>query len=386
MDLEIYKEWSAAHASVCNINHIGSAERMEKEAASDIFLRSVEKRKLIYNIFVGDRDAASFASVKVACYEKFGDVYTVQKEECVGHIQKRMGSALREYKRKMHSIKLKDGKGVGGSGRLTDKMCDRMQNNFGEAIRNNIGDKDGMYNAIWAIFKHMVINPGETLEEQHNLCPRDGWCLFWKSPQNYIEKKGLPHVFVEELTPLFTRLTEENLLNRCLQGLTQNQNEAANHLLWSKCPKTKFCGRQKILPAVSETIGEFNTGAASKAMVLKSSGVAPHHNMLSALRNADKIRIKKAAIKISEKARHARRKLRAKRKSKVTDKISYMAGGFGLSEDPEDFTSVKKSGARKRKTIKIHVQPVMLPPVDTVNDITFVDDNDIHIWIKNWTE
>ena len=157
-------------------------------------------------------------------------------------------------------------------------------------------------------------------------------------------------------------------------------------MLWSKCPKTKFCDRQKILLAVSETIGEFNTGAASKAMVLKSSGAAPHHNMLSALRNTDKIRIKKAAIKISEKARHARRKSRAKRKSKVTDKISYMAGGFGLFEDPEDFTSVKKSGARKRKTIKIHVQPVMLPPVDTVNDITFVDDNDIHIWIKNWTE
>ena len=63
-----------------------------------------------------------------------------------------------------------------------------------------------------------------------------------------------------------------------------------------------------------------------------------------------------------------------------------MAGVFGLSEDPEDFTSVKKSGARKCKTIKIHVQPVMLPPVDTVNDITFADDNDIDIWIKNWTE
>ena len=63
-----------------------------------------------------------------------------------------------------------------------------------------------------------------------------------------------------------------------------------------------------------------------------------------------------------------------------------MAGGFGLSEDPEDFTYVKKSGGRKLKTIKIHIQPVLLPPVDTVNDITFVDDNDIHIWIKNWTE
>ena len=44
--------------------------------------------------------------------------------------------------------------------------------------------------------------------------------------------------------------------------ITQNQNESINGVLWSKCPKTKFCGKIKVLLAVSETVMYFNTGAA----------------------------------------------------------------------------------------------------------------------------
>ena len=90
---------------------------MGKEAASDIFSTFGGKRNMIY-VFVGDGDTSSFASVKEACYAKLEECYVIRKEECVGHIQKRMGSGLREYKRKMRSIKLSDSKGVGGSGRL----------------------------------------------------------------------------------------------------------------------------------------------------------------------------------------------------------------------------------------------------------------------------
>ena len=49
-----------------------------------------------------------------------GCSYDLQKDECVDHIQKRIGTALREYKRKMKWIRLTDGKSVLGNGRLTD--------------------------------------------------------------------------------------------------------------------------------------------------------------------------------------------------------------------------------------------------------------------------
>ena len=153
---ETYKAWKENHQEICTINHKGSSESMEKAGAVEIFLRSIETRHLVYNTFVGDGDTGSFASVRNACYEKYCAMYTVTKEECVGHIQKRMGSGLREYKRKMQSIKLSDNKSVGGTGRLTDRDIDKMQNNFGEAIRSNVSDKDSMFNAIWAIFQHMI--------------------------------------------------------------------------------------------------------------------------------------------------------------------------------------------------------------------------------------
>ena len=349
---------------------------MEKDSACEIFLSSIKKRGLVYEIFVGDGDTGSFGAGKQACHEKFGDVYSIVKEECVGHIQKRMGNGLREFKRKMRGIKLKDGGNVGGHGRLTDNIFDKMQNNFGEA-RSNAGNRDGMYHAIWTTNKHMIRNDDETLEQQHDFCPRNGWCKFWACRSEYVDKNRLPHVFVELLKPLFTRLTEDSLLESCLLGLTQNQNEAVNQVLWTKCPKTKFCGRDKVLLAVTETVAYFNTGAASKATLLKSLGVTPSENMLMALRKADSERVRKAAVKISVKARLCRRKLRAEKKCKPKSKVTYLAGGFGLSQEPEELLTTHNI---KRKSV---TQEEFNVDFTVETSITFVDDNDKSIeWIK----
>ena len=89
---------------------------------------------------------------------------------------------------------------------------------------------------------------------------------------------------MEELAPIFTRLSKDNLLSRCLKGITQNQNEAINGMLWFKCPKTKFCGARKVTIAVCETIALFNTGAASKAIVMDIFGITPGTNTMKALR------------------------------------------------------------------------------------------------------
>ena len=112
-----YKIWKDAHASTCQINHHGSSEEMEAVAAIEIFSRSIKQRQLKYTTFVGDGDSSSFGRVKDAMIEKYGDDYVVQKEECVGHVQKRLGTALRQYKNNKKGQKLSDGKGVSGRGR-----------------------------------------------------------------------------------------------------------------------------------------------------------------------------------------------------------------------------------------------------------------------------
>ena len=48
----------------------------------------MDKRNLIYNVFVGDGDTSSFARVKEACYAEFGECYVIRKEVCGTHSKK----------------------------------------------------------------------------------------------------------------------------------------------------------------------------------------------------------------------------------------------------------------------------------------------------------
>ena len=85
------------------------------------------------------------------------------------------------------------------------------------------------------------IEENVTFEEQHKFWPANSWCKLWTDNNNYSEKTRLPNVFQSVLKPIFDRLSSDDILSRCLKGLSQNQNEAINGILWSICPKTKFC-------------------------------------------------------------------------------------------------------------------------------------------------
>ena len=69
-------------------------------------------------------------------------------------------------------------KGLGGSGRLTDVMIDKIQNYYGIAIRGNTGkDCDTMKKAIWAAFFHVASSNDR---EWHDHCQPgpDSWCKY----------------------------------------------------------------------------------------------------------------------------------------------------------------------------------------------------------------
>lgn len=273
--------------------------------------------------------------------------------ECVGHVQKRLGTALRNYKKnvKMAGLKMSDGGKVDGRGRLTDNFVDRMQKYYGRAIRENAGDLHQMKNSVWAIYHHMIKDDSCSLEEQHKLCPKgEGtWCKFWKAPEEYKEDNHLPCVFIDELKPIFIRLTNDDLLKRCLQGQTQNRNESINGQLWSRCPKSRYCGKRRVVIAVCETVGVLNTGAASKASLLESCGISPAH-------------------KISSKYRKRRQTIRSMKNSKA-DKLAYQAGAFGTSSKPETAGRKKKKNPPKQKKSTVALPA---PSSSSGLDIVFV--------------
>ena len=125
------EEWKERHAPNCPVNHDGSTGAVESEAAVEMFTRSIEKHNLFYGIHVGDGDSSSFGAVARAVKEHYGDDYDTEKEDCIDHIQKRLGTNLRAYKNKLQGVKLKDGESVGGRGRLTDVIIDKLQTCYG---------------------------------------------------------------------------------------------------------------------------------------------------------------------------------------------------------------------------------------------------------------
>lgn len=91
---------------------------MEVAGALEVFKNSV-RRNVKYAKYLDDGDSKGFEIVKAA--KPYRDGVWIEKLECIGHIKKRMGTRLRELKRKTKGIKLADGKVLGGKNRLTPK-------------------------------------------------------------------------------------------------------------------------------------------------------------------------------------------------------------------------------------------------------------------------
>jgi hypothetical protein len=53
---------------------------------------------------------------------------------------------------------------------------------------------------------------------------------------------GLPMPVIEKIKPIYQRLSQDDLLEKCLHGKTQNQNESLTAMIWQRVPKEIFVG------------------------------------------------------------------------------------------------------------------------------------------------
>ena len=93
---------------------------MESAGAVDIFSRSLLQYGLIYKYYLGDGDSSSFNDVVASKpYDVFST--TPEKLECVGHVQKRIGSRLRCRRKVSYGDKK-----LSGKGRLTEASVNTL--------------------------------------------------------------------------------------------------------------------------------------------------------------------------------------------------------------------------------------------------------------------
>ena len=62
------------------------------------------------------------------------------------------------------------------------------------------------------------------------------------------------------MNPVFTDLSQRDLLERCVLGATENQNESKNNIIWSGCTKTEFYSLMTVEVADSWAVLTFNHG------------------------------------------------------------------------------------------------------------------------------
>ena len=126
-----YAEWKISHTSDCTMNFEGSSPAMEAEGALILWSRSLERHNLRYKLMVSDGDSKAFTKVKES--EVYGPDCEIEKLDCIGHVQKRMGKRLINLKA-THKEKLADGKTIGGRGRLSDSVIKKIQRYYGFVI------------------------------------------------------------------------------------------------------------------------------------------------------------------------------------------------------------------------------------------------------------
>ena len=293
-----------------------------------IYERSVESLHLQYTGFVEDGDTKSYSSVVEA--KPYGHAVEIVKE-CVGHVQKRCGTALRKLKSESGLKRLGDHKTFGGKGRLTKLRIDQLQIYYGLAIRRNVGSVSGMKTAISAILKH---NASTDDKPNHVDCPigEDTWCGYNKDSATYVHKNPLPETVANKIHPVFQRLSTDSLLNKCVDGLTQNAVESLNSVVWGKCPKEIFVGTTTVQLALDDAVAHYNDGTVSMARVLHKLGITPGTHTVKCLVAKDKKRVRQA-IRRSLEALDTRQAKRQRRLAcedtqLQSEGITYEAGAF----------------------------------------------------------
>ena len=281
---------------------------MEPEGADRIFQRSVEKHNLRYTEFYGDGDSKSFTRVK-GVYEDDG--IEMEKKECIGHVQKRVGTALHKLKQ--------ENPGLGGKGKLTDSQIDKLQNYYGIAIRSNVGNLAGMKKAIHASLMHCASTEQRPL---HDHCPTGSasWCRYQQDMANqtklYKHGPGLPLEVIAKLEPEYVRLSNDILQEKCLHGKTQNQNESLNGMIWQRVPKEVYVGRETLELGLYDAVAHFNIGAVTVIRILQALNIPPGKYTEEGCKLLDQLRVDGAEYKSKASTKKRRKVIRGLKKRK----------------------------------------------------------------------
>ncbi|XP_077488230.1 uncharacterized protein LOC144099059 [Amblyomma americanum] len=282
-----YSSWHERH--VFQKNTDAKSGRMEVDSALILFNHSVSKHNLRYTTLVSDGDSTTFSAL---VEENVYGLVPIVKEECLNYVQRRMGTALQNLVQKSE-------KSLRGKGRLTKALIDKLTDYYGWALRNNSNDVAAMQRAVMASYYHVTSTEEEP---RHDFCPEgpQSWCQHQAAEA---EGKPLPshkyqlarHV-TDALLPVYRRLSDVQLLSRCLGKKTQNAAESLHSVIWSLLPKDRNASLTATETALNEAVCKFNAGTRRAYTEYCSTlGLQTGQHALRRAAEKDALRKRKAA-------------------------------------------------------------------------------------------
>ncbi|GFY07717.1 uncharacterized protein TNCV_4133141 [Trichonephila clavipes] len=116
-------------------------------------------------------------------------------------------------------------------------------------------------------------------------CPTGStsWCFYQRAlaknenPMSYslMKTRLSEQVLEKKILPVYQRLVNDEFLERCSAGKTQNANESIHSVIWKNCPKETFVSKKRLEMGVISAIGGYNFGCFNS--------LAIEHNELSSV-------------------------------------------------------------------------------------------------------
>ncbi|GFV42595.1 uncharacterized protein TNCV_1316001 [Trichonephila clavipes] len=209
-----YSIWYKSHQEECSKNYVGSSNAMEVKAAEILWKRFIKNCGMRYVSTLSDGDAKTYQHL--SSLSVYGNSIKIAKEECINHVAKRHGTGL----------------------------------------RNKILE--------WR-------NKGITIDKtpKHSKCPTGStsWCFYQRAlaknenPMSHsLMKTKLSEQVLEKILPVYQRLVNDELLERCSAGKTQNANKSIHSVIWKNCPKETFVSKRRLEMGVISAIGGYHFG------------------------------------------------------------------------------------------------------------------------------
>ena len=221
----------------------------------------------------------------------------------------------------------KRSKVLGGKGKLSAKVIDNLSQYYGAAIRHNCDSVPKMKNAIWATDYHQQ---STNENPQHEKCPRgkNSWCPYQKAlaatgvPNSEHDYNPLPEDVLKAIKPLYEDLSKDELLERCVGGFTQNNNESLNQLIWRRAPK-KWSGSRNIVELAAYVAAcTFNEGSGSLLTFMYDMGITVGPSAHEYARQEDNSRIARAEEEAQQQSKETRIRCRLEKKEAEDNQVA----------------------------------------------------------------